>query len=138
MDTASQIQIIASRKGDVLRWLFDAVQAGNLGAIAILLVGIVAVGYTMWENVVSHLLPKPKLPSWAQWRRIGFGSVFCFFAACIAFWLFIESTILVFFAPVVFAILSAWCAKVCRDFSAAETIVDNDTEPKPKDVENLT
>jgi hypothetical protein len=120
MNLSFESLFIANKKGDVLRWLFDAAQAGNFGAIAIFLVGMAAVGYTLWESVIKNLVPKPQNQSWARWRKVGIGSVIGFLFSSVAFCFFIRSTIYVFFAPILFGTLSAWCSKNCGKFCSSK------------------
>ena len=117
-------QLLGSRKGEFLHWLFEAAQHGSVGAIIVLAIGSLAIGYTLWANVVVHLIPTPSTPNWTRWRWLGIGALLCIPFACVVFWLFIRDTIAVFFLPILLVAAATWAAKKCREAKLENEIED--------------
>jgi hypothetical protein len=129
------MQLLGSRRGEALRWLFEAACRGHAGAIIVLSLGVLAIGYTLWESVVVHLIPTPRTPKWRVYRWLGIGTLACLPLACIAFWLFIAETMAVFFLPIVLTATFTWAARKCRDAKLACATVDGENPRDAADKE---
>jgi hypothetical protein len=133
------VVLVGAGKGKFLLWLFEAAKRGDAGAIVVLVIGAIALAYTIWENVVKHLIPAPTTPTWYRWRLLGTLSLISFAGAPIVLW--VVFSLRLPFASVLVAIAAVTtmaaplgarlCALKCRDarkLSNASNSVDSRDE----------
>ena len=124
----NEVPVVIAGTGEGFLKILEAAKDGNALAIIVLVGCALSVGYVAW-SVIKHLLPTPKTARWRRWRTIGLISLFCFPLSCVAFWIWIKDSLIVFFAPLVFVFLAAYSSKECRDESARFNSSDTHETP---------